>query len=242
MERDAYTKLAELEATHWWFTGRRAIVDAALGRLGMVEGARLLEVGCGSGGMLPVLARHGHVCGLELDEAMRARAAARGYEVREGWLPDGLPPAYSNFHLIGLFDVLEHVEDHTAALRALRQRVVPGGQIMLTVPAYAFLWSGHDVVNHHYRRYTRTGLVGALAASGWQVEWVSYFNTVLFPAIAGVRLGKRLLKRAEGDLEGLPGARVNSVLAWLFGLEARLIGRLRLPFGVSVMAVGRRVD
>lgn len=202
--------------------------------------ARVLEAGCGTGGNLPLLASFGPVSAFDASEQAIAFARRRDLgDIAAGTLPDGIPFGTAEFDLVAALDVLEHIEADRAALRALVARIRPGGLFVATVPAFRFLWSRHDVLHHHYRRYRRDELLRLARDSGLEPLVLTYFNTLLFPPIAGLRLLGRLLGRQGGD-DALPARPVNSVLEWLFGLERHLVGRIRLPIGVSLLVVARR--
>ncbi len=243
MDAAYYTTYARVEDDHWWFAARRRILARVLDGLDLPADARLLEVGCGTGGNLALLARYGSVDAVEMDAGAAAHAQARGIgPVVQGWLPDHMPPARP-YDVVGLFDVLEHIPDDGAALDALVPFVRPGGWLVLTVPAYMLLWSRHDEVNHHQRRYRRGALARLVEQAGFQVQHATYFNTLLFPVVAGVRLLGRLRpgQEAVSDVETVPPTLLNRALETLFAAERHLAPRLPLPFGVSVLVVARRV-
>jgi SAM-dependent methyltransferase len=232
---EAYAAAAQVEDRHWWFCARREILRAVLDRqLAPMAGRTLLEVGCGNGGNLPLLARYGQVSAVETSPEARQRAAARGLaRVEAGALPDALPFADMRFDVVAALDVLEHVEEEQAALAALRARLKAGGLLLLTVPAFAWLWSGHDELSHHQRRYTRPALAEKVRAAGFRVAHATYFNTLLFPlAVAHIKLG------APQAALRIPGAGANALLKCVFSLERHLAPALRLPFGVSILLCG----
>lgn len=241
MERAIYDRLREIEQDHWWFVGRRAVLTAEIARLGLPAEARLLEVGCGAGGNLAMLRAFGTVCAVEPDEPSRAYAAARGLaDVREGWLPDGLPDFGAPFDLACAFDVVEHVDDDRGAVAAMAARLSPGGRLVITVPAYAWMWSAHDAAHHHKRRYLRGEVRELIETAGLRVRRVSHFNTLLFPPIAAVRLAKTALRQEGGDDEALPPGGLNRTLAGIFAAERGLLRLGDLPFGVSILAVAEK--
>jgi SAM-dependent methyltransferase len=247
VEPQLYEEMASLEDAHWWFRGRRDICRDALERhLPARRPLRLLDVGCGTGGNLPMLQQFGEVEGLELDPGAVARSRARlgdASRVHQGALPDGIPRAHP-YDAVTALDVLEHLEDPEAALAAIARALVPGGVLLCTVPAFMFLWTEHDEVNHHHRRYRRALLSDQLRSAGFQVRHVSYFNSWLFPPIAALRLVRRLWPRPHapapaGDL-AMPPRPLNALLARLFASERHLVTSGSLPFGVSLLAVGVR--
>lgn len=241
MERAIYDRLREIEQDHWWFTGRRAVLTAELRRLGLPKDARLLEVGCGAGGNLAMLKAFGEVCAVEPDGPSREYAAARGLaDVREGWLPGGIPDFGAPFDLACAFDVVEHVDDDAGAVAAMAAQLRPGGRLMVTVPAYAWMWSAHDAAHHHKRRYVRREVRRLIDGAGLKVRRITHFNTLLFPPIAAIRLANTALKKEGGDDEALPSPAVNRLLGGLFGAERGLLAMTDLPFGVSILAVAEK--
>ena len=232
----------DVEDVHWWYRGRRRVLTEALRSLGLPPNTRILDAGCGSGRNMVELAAFGTVTGLELAPASIEAARARGVgEVVGGSLAE-MPFEDASFDLAGCFDVLEHLEDDLAALRELRRVVRPGGRMLVTVPAYPWLWSNHDVVNHHFRRYTRRTLLAATSETGWSPETVTSFNSLLLPAAVGHRLLERMRHsngRPSGDLESTPSS-LNRLLERPLHLEASMIRRgRRIPAGLSLLAVFR---
>jgi SAM-dependent methyltransferase len=238
----------DVEERHWWYRGRRAVLDAVLDGLGPLRAgggeARILDAGCGSGRNMVELARRGAVTGVELASQSLEVARARGLgPVLPGSLDDPLPFDDASFDLAVALDVLEHVADDAAALHELARVLAPGGRLLVTVPQYGWLLGEHDVLAHHHRRYTRGRLLARAAAAGFAAERVTAFNSVLLAPIAAARLVQRARRRPQpaSDLGRTPQGAVNRALEGVLRAEARLIRRGRdLPAGVSLLAVLRR--
>jgi SAM-dependent methyltransferase len=229
----------EEDRSHWWFRGRLAVIRATLRRALPARRVRLLELGCGSGNVLAALSEFGEAVGMDAHDELSAAARAAGLDVRVGHLPDdlGVPPGWAEVVL--LLDVIEHVDDDVAALGAARTGVGEGGLLVVTVPAYQWLWSGHDEVLGHRRRYTAGELRAAVERAGFTVLRVSYFNTLLFPLLAAVRAWKRIRGDRGHDLRR-PAAPLNWLLERVFAFERHLVPRVSLPFGASLLLIGRR--
>jgi SAM-dependent methyltransferase len=238
MERDVYRSMRELQREHWWFVGRRRVLAGLLDSLSLPRSARILEAGAGSGGNVPLLRRYGEVAAFEMDaEAAGFCTQDTGVACPLGSLPDANPYARERFDLVVALDVLEHIEQDVAALRALAGCLAPGGRLVLMVPAYPWLFSGHDTIHHHHRRYTRGSLQRVLAEAGLRVHRAGYYNSLLLPVVAGVRLAQRLFRREAHSDARMPGRRLNAMLAGLFGAEAHVVRRTGFPAGVSLFAV-----
>jgi SAM-dependent methyltransferase len=241
MERKVYEQMAKLDASHWWFTARRRILDGVIERIVKPpRDARILELGAGTGHNLAMLSRFGSIEASELDPVARDLASERlGRPVIEAALPDlsMFPPA--SYDMVALLDVLEHVPDDKASLAAIFERLKPGGALLLTVPINPWMWSAHDVAHHHHRRYRPAEIRNFALDAGYDIELLSPFNSLLFPPIAAVRFVGKLTGKDDSD-DAMPSAPVNKLLDTLFGLERGLIGRVPLPFGVSLVAVLRR--
>jgi SAM-dependent methyltransferase len=242
MDAALYPRLAAVEDIHWWFAGRRAICERMLDRIKLPPDAMILEPGCGTGGNFPMLARHGRLYAMDQDEAAIAFAASRRLaKLARGSLPQEVPFVPGRFDLVVMTDVLEHLDDERGSLWAVRESLKPGGWLLMTVPALGWLWSEHDVTHHHRRRYCASELRRLLVDTGFIINYLSYYNFLLFPAIAFVRCWQRW---RAGDSPGngrhnivMPSRLMNALLFHLFSCERIILGRFRSPIGVSLLAL-----
>jgi SAM-dependent methyltransferase len=238
MERSVYDQMAELDQRHWWYVARRKVLSALIERtVGGRRDLAILEVGCGTGHNLAMLGRFGTVDALELDPEARSLAEKRlGKKVMASPLPalDEVPERH--YDMVGAFDVIEHVDADRAALESIARRLKPGGKLVMTVPAHQWMWSAHDVANHHKRRYSLRGLRRLFGGSPLRLEKSGYFNSLLFPLAVADRIGSRIRGKDSADLV-LPPAWLNASLEKSFALERYAIGRLPLPPGLSLFAV-----
>jgi SAM-dependent methyltransferase len=242
MDRDYELQTHQAENRHWWYRGRRTVLDGVIAELGLPANARILDAGCGSGRFMVELAKLGAVTGVELSQTSVALARKRALgEVIAGSVLE-MPFADDSFDLAVSLDVIEHLEDDLAALRELRRTIAPGGALLVTVPAYQWLWSGHDEINHHHRRYTRRSLQHAAEQAGWRQVRTTYFNSLLLPVAILLRVLDRFsTKPTESSLDlWVPPAPLNWLLERPLALEAALIARGgRIPAGLSLLAVFR---
>jgi SAM-dependent methyltransferase len=237
MRAESYVEMDRVEGHHWWFVARRAILKKVLSNCQLPANASILEIGCGTGGNLSMLTAYGNVDAVEMDQNAIQFAKAKidgAVDIRKGKCPDEIPFAGKKYDLICLFDVLEHIEEETETLFALKKRLKPEGIILVTVPAYQWLWSSHDENLHHKRRYTVDKLRSVATEAQLAAKTSTYFNTLLFPLAAIARIAERFSKK-EMDSEAPPAPAINSLFRWVFQLERFLIEKIPLPFGVSIL-------
>jgi SAM-dependent methyltransferase len=243
MDRDYERQTHQAEERHWWYRGRRTVLDGVIAGLGLPKPARVLDAGCGSGRNMIEFSSLGTVTGIELSETSVALARRReAGEIVSGSVLE-MPFPDDSFDLAVSLDVIEHLDDDLTALRELRRTVAPGGALLVTVPAYQWLWSGHDEINHHHRRYTRRSLQRVAERAGWKQVRTTYFNSLLLPVAIMLRVLDRVnrAKTTESSLDlWIPPAPVNWLLERPLALEAALISRgARIPAGLSLLAVFR---
>src|ERR1700677_2804003 len=227
MDRDYELQTHRAEDRHWWYRGRRQVLERAIDDLRLPARARILDAGCGSGRNMLELARHGTVTGVELSPTSVTLARERAVgEVIEGSVLD-MPFDSASFDLAVSLDVIEHLQDDLAALRELRRVIAPGGSLLITVPAYQWLWSGHDEINHHHRRYTRRSLQHVAEQAGWKQARTTYFNSLLLPVAILLRVLERVdTKTTESSLALWgPPAPANWLLERPLTLVAAMIAR-----------------
>jgi SAM-dependent methyltransferase len=238
MERIVYDRMAELDERHWWYRARRDVLRELIRRrIVLPADPRILEVGCGTGHNFQMLRDFGRLDAIEVDGEARAIASRRlGHAVMDAPLPQLAGVPTGSYDLIAMLDVLEHIDDDRAALRALAERLRPDGRLLITVPAHPWMWSAHDEVNHHKRRYTKRSFRAAVGDAGLRLEMLGWFNSVLFPVAAAARVAGRIAGKNDSD-DKLPPAPVNRLFEWMFGLERYAIGRVPFPPGVSLAAI-----
>jgi SAM-dependent methyltransferase len=241
----AVHKTHRAHTDHWWFRARREIFDAVLRNCTELPSkARILDIGPGSGINLPVLEPLGKVTIVDCDFESAKSCAASKAGVSQGDA-ERLPFVSGSFELVCALDVLEHLDDDSAALEEMLRVTASGGYLLLTVPAWPILWGRQDVLSHHKRRYRRTELKKRLRNSGFAIQRLTFINAILFPAIFVIRvLSRPLLSRQvkgdKSDFDVKAPFGLDSLLFRLFASEANWVSSRNLPFGVSILAVCRK--
>jgi SAM-dependent methyltransferase len=237
-------KMFHLEDTYWWFVARRRLVGNLVARYRPRQSPlRILDVGCGTGATLGVLSEYGEVTGVDSSRDALRFCRQRGHRNLVLAQAERLPVLSESVDVITGLDLLEHIPDDGAAVRELARALRPGGLLVITVPAYPFLWSEHDEALSHIRRYRARRLRHLLEGADLRVERLSPLITSLLPAIAALRLLQRLRLRKRGDARTAyiePPRSVNRLLTWLLGIESAWLIRFNLPVGVSLLAVARK--
>ncbi len=245
MQQHTYSIMYQIEERHWWFVGRRRIIESFLEPVcSNLESnrSRILDIGCGTGANLEMLSRFGEAEGVDVSTEALAFCRERGLQnVRQGEA-EHLPYEDGSFDLVTALDVVEHLDDDVAGLREMRRVLRTGGRAVLFVPAFKFLWGVQDDVSHHRRRYTLEGLKRAVCEAGFEIERATYANITFF---APILLG-RLVMRATGfrpaSENNINVSALNKLLGYILGAESSILRHMNLPLGVSAICVARRVD
>lgn len=241
MKSEEYERMYHLEDSYWWFVGRHHLVLTFLQTLYRSErNLAILDIGCGTGAMSQKLANWGTVISADFSPFALSFSRRRGIHCLCAADAMRLPFRNNSFDLIVALDILEHLSDDDAALCEFQRVLKPGGHVIVTVPAYRGLWSGHDEALMHFRRYVAREIRDRFAAAGFQIQKLSYAMTFLFPVVWLVRK-LSALRAGEPKASLVPVPRsINRLLVSLLTLENALIRRLNLPFGVTVFCLARR--
>ena len=235
----------KFESTNWWFVGRRKLVLSLINTYLSCKGsARILDAGCGTGAMLDHLSRYGSAMGVDIAKEASDYCRSRGRNEVAGGDITALPFAESGFDLVTALDVVEHIVDEKTAFDQLARTCKPGGIVVVTVPAYQWLWSPHDVLNHHERRYVARELRAQIEQAGLRVLRLTYANTFLFPVVVLVRVFRKLFLahryKSDWDVNMHVPSLINRLLIAIYSLEVAILKHLDMPFGVSVVCVAKK--
>ena len=241
MDVEYEKKYHRLEEDHWWFRGRRDILLQLVDKLNIKTDAAVLEIGCSGGALMAQLKKKGFtdIKGIDTSQVAVELAGERGIE--NVWVMDGARLNFNDnsFELLIASDVLEHIKDHEAALREWYRVLKPGGRLIIFVPAFQFLWSAHDVANHHFRRYNMKTLTRLVQDAGFTIQRRSFWNAGLFPVTLLVRFIQNKFYRRSKPADNLKAVNqtLNKALFNLLKTENRLLKQINFPLGVSLFVV-----
>jgi SAM-dependent methyltransferase len=245
MDPDYENQRRRLEADYWLFRARRELVLSLIESYRLEKTARILDLGCGGGYLVEFLGEIGFadIYGIDLSGETVRQCRERGaLRILPGDC-SRTPFGGDGFDAIIAADVLEHLEKPVEALQEWRRILRAEGRLFITVPAFSFLWSRHDEVCHHYRRYTRFALRASLEEADFEVERISFWNTALFFPVCLIRMAQKLFRNRVGE----PGKQlfeprpwINAILYQLLSAENKILGRVNLPVGISICAVARK--
>ena len=244
MDKNYYKEYFSLERNHWWFKVRAKIIllliDKSLAK-NKDNNRTVLNIGAATGKTSEILAKYGEVTSLEYDkECCEFVNENLPIKVINGSILE-LPFADNTFDLVCAFDVIEHVEDDKLALAEMKRVCKQNGLITVTVPAFMSLWSHHDIVNHHFRRYTKSNLTQLFTGNNLNYNFTTYYNSILFLPIFIFRLCTKIIpqnwirKGAGTDATlGSETGVVNKIMYQIFNIELNLLKGMKFPFGVSI--------
>lgn len=243
MNKSEYKQMYDVEKCHWWFQGKitilRDLIHAHTKKVG-----KALDFGCGTGALMESLQDIIDIHGVDISPEAIYFCQKRGIEnvklIDNDWAPD------SEYSLIIATDVVEHIQGDVEILNKLWKALKPNGVIIITVPAFKFLWSEYDVALHHKRRYTYRQLVNCAEEAGFRWSYISYYNTLLFPVAVIIRLGGKFLNNFNRPrinvIPSCPFWLVNNLLYLVFQSEKYLLRLTSLPFGLSLVAIAKKYE
>jgi SAM-dependent methyltransferase len=247
MQQHTYAIMYRVEGEHWWFAGRRRILEGFVQKICQdlerelnVTRPHILDVGCGTGANLEMLSQFGDAEGVDVSQDALAFCRERGLKnVRHGEA-EKLPYDDGTFDLVTALDVVEHLDDDVAGLSEMWRVLKPGGRALLFVPAFMFLWGVQDDISHHRRRYRIPELQNVVKKAGFEVERTTYANITFF---APILLGRALMKVTglrPASENNINVSALNGVLGRVLGAESSFLRRINFPFGVSALCVARK--
>ena len=245
MQQHTYAIMDEVEGSHWWFVGRRKILESFLD--GIVQKLRtppnselrILDVGCGTGANIEMLSQYGDAEGVDVSDDALEFCQRKGLKAQKG-LAETLPYEDETFDLTTALDVIEHLDDDVAGLREMFRVTKSGGYSLIFVPAFMWLWGVQDDISNHRIRYTKPEIVDRLKKAGYTVERATYANWTFFtPILAGRTLMRMTGLKPESE-NNITISSLNGVFGLLFGAERLWLRHLNFPFGVSIVVVARK--
>ena len=245
MQSHHYPLIYEVEETHWWYVGRRRIIQFLVERICTTlnnPNPRILDVGCGTGANLKMLEAFGRAEGVDISPQAVEFCHERGLDSVKIGAAEHLPYENGSFELVTALDVIEHLDDDVGGLREMRRVLSPNGRLLVFVPAFMLLWGVQDDVSHHRRRYTLPGLLKTVEAAGLSIEWASYANITFFMPVLMVRSVMRWLGLRPATEYGINFSHLNGLFSWLFAAERFVLKGGRIPFGVSAVCIGRPTE
>ena len=244
MQQHTYAIMNRVEDSHWWFVGRRLILESflrqILSALGNENSAlKILDVGCGTGANLEMLAQFGAAEGVDVSDEALEFCRAKGLKTHKG-LAEKLPFTDESFNLVTALDVVEHLDDDVAGLKEMHRVLKSGGRTLIFVPAFMWLWGVQDDISNHRIRYTKKQIVERLEKAGFEIERATYANWTFFtPILAGRTLMKITGIKPESE-NNVNVSALNGVFGKLFGAERFWLKNFDFPFGVSVVIVAKK--
>lgn len=244
MQQHTYAIMDRVEDSHWWFVGRRSILESFMQSIASktsIDGTELkiLDIGCGTGANLEMLAQFGHAEGVDVSDDALEFCKKKGLDVRHG-LAENLPYADETFDISTALDVIEHLDDDIAGLKEMNRVTRSRGYVLIFVPAFMWLWGVQDDISNHRIRYTRSQIIERIERAGLKVERATYANFTFFlPILAGRTLMKLTGLKPESE-NNVNISALNEPFGKLFSSERHWLSRANFPFGVSIVIVARK--
>jgi SAM-dependent methyltransferase len=241
MQQHTYAIMNRAENSHWWYVGRRAILESFLERIiqnpkSKIQNPKILDVGCGTGGNLEMLEKFGAAEGVDVSDDALEFCKSKGLTVHKG-LAEKLPFADESFDVVTALDVIEHLDDDVAGLKEMHRVLKTGGKTLIFVPAFMWLWGVQDDVSNHRIRYTKKQIVERLERAGFEVERATYANWTFFAPILGGRTLMRITGIKPESENNVNISALNGVFGKLFGAERFWLKNFDFPFGVSIVVI-----
>lgn len=246
MQQHTYAIMDEVEGSHWWFVGRRAILEGFLRQIvsktkDQSSKIKILDVGCGTGANIEMLSQYGDAEGVDVSDDALEFCRQKGLKVQKG-LAETLPYADETFDLTTALDVIEHLDDDVAGLKEMYRVTKNGGHSLFFVPAFMWLWGVQDDISHHRIRYTRKQIVERIEQAGYKVERATYANITFFPPILAGRTIMKLTGIKPESENNIAISGLNGILGKIFSTESLWLKNFNFPFGVSVVVVARKPE
>ena len=242
MQEIVYHTNYKLENDYWWFIARNKIIKKLIDtKCNIPKGSQILDVGAGTGGFASFISKDFEVVCLDTSEIALQYCEKRGLQNRYNSTLDKFPAADWNIQAVTMLDVVEHIEDDAAVVKQVYGLLPKGGSFIAAVPAYQWLWSRHDEIHMHYRRYNKKQFTTLLKEAGFKIEFASYYNSFLFmPAVLKRFIGKIFGdKKDESPVDEVPGF-MNKIFTGIFSLEAKFLPAIKFPAGVSIVAIATK--
>lgn len=243
MQEIVYHTNYRLEESYWWFIARNKIISRIINKTADLQPkSNVLDVGCGTGGFAEHISGKYNVLCLDTSPIALEYCKKRGLENRFLGVLSDFPKDKFKIDAVTMLDVIEHIEDDAAVIKEVYDLLEPGGTFIAAVPAYQWLWSEHDVIHMHYRRYTKKQIVSMFREAGFEVTFSSYYNFFLFPLAALKRIADKILKTKKKDTEPVEEVApwLNSIFTKIFSAEAAFLPQIRFPFGVSIVLTAKK--
>lgn len=244
MQEVVYHTNYKFEDTYWWFTARSEVVRHVIKKICKLENnSTILDVGCGTGGFARDMMKDGYeVIGLDTSEIALQYAEMRGIKKLYNSTLDKFNPENENIDAITILDVIEHIEDDKAVINDLANTLKSGKWLIATVPAYQWLWSKHDEIHMHYRRYKKSEFKKMFKDAGFEVKFASYYNTFLFLPAVLKRFVDKLTGAEKKQTEPVEkvSPNMNKTFDTIFKSEKKFLPDVKFPFGLSILLIAKK--